>query len=128
MSLRITSTACSHTEICLTAGCLSLLPLMRVSPMTFLRQQEFEHWSNQILFFSIVFTFQEKSSVCLLYQQAFITKTGNCTFTEFPQPIISVKLSFQQRLQGYISGRRLMSSRGTLVILCLEIMSSIFTP
>lgn len=55
-------------------------------------------------------------------------KTGNCTFTEFPQPIISVKLSFQQRLQGYISGRRLMSSRGTLVILCLEIMSSIFTP
>lgn len=83
---------------------------------------------TKFYFFRLSFTFQKQSAVCLWYQQAFITTTGNCTFTEFPQPIISVKLSFQQRLQGYISGRRLMSSRGTLVILCLEIMSSIFTP
>jgi hypothetical protein len=47
---------------------------------------------------------------------------------EVPQPIIRVTLSFQQRLQGYISGRRLISSRGTLVILCFEMMSKIFTP
>jgi hypothetical protein len=61
-------------------------------------------------------------------QHELIIRTSKTTLMEVPQPIIRVTLSFQQRLQGYISGRRLISSRGTLVILCFEMMSKIFTP
>ena len=67
------------------------------------------------------------SSVAL-WQYGLMRKTSKPTLTDVPQPMISVTLSFQQRLQGYISGRRLISSRGTFVILCFEVMSKIFTP
>lgn len=63
-----------------------------------------------------------------LWQRGLRGKTSKTTLTDVPQPTIRVTLSFQQRLQGYMSGRRLTSSLGTLVILCFEVTSKIFTP
>lgn len=63
-----------------------------------------------------------------LQQRGLRGKTSKTTLTDVPQPTIRVTLSFQQRLQGYMSGRRLTSSLGTLVILCFEVTSKIFTP
>ena len=56
------------------------------------------------------------------------THTHTHTLIEEPQPTMRVELSFQQRLQGYMSGLKLTLSRSTLVILCLVLMSKIFTP
>lgn len=45
------------------------------------------------------------------------------TFTDVPQPTMRVVLSFQHRLQGYMSGLRSVLSRSTLVIRCLVLKS-----
>lgn len=45
------------------------------------------------------------------------------TLMDVPQPTMRVQLSFQHRLQGYMSGLRLTLSRSTFVIRCFVPMS-----
>lgn len=42
---------------------------------------------------------------------------------EVPQPIMSVVLSFQHRLHGYMSGLSCALSRSTFVMHCFELIS-----
>lgn len=57
------------------------------------------------------------------YNDKIIQREKRQTLIEVPQPTMRVVLSFQHKLQGYMSGLRSALSRSTVVIRCLVLMS-----